>query len=287
MQKNFLAMASWLAIAWGTTGIAQAAPTFQILGGNAESIGDKGGTSYPSAPSASPVNGAGLPTINGGWPNATGFGEDLSYPVGCTAGSNCSHGISGFDESYLKITEPGTVTFQFMGKGDAIDHNLFQIYLNGAWQTIFDTAGSHGTCGASGSPTPTVSCSTAGSTVSFNFPAGYVPFRFVNLTTPGTATNNGSGNGGHTVGGYFLGMDPYQATGQYTSTGQVVYAGYTDRPCAVGATCDHDYEDLIVRMAVSGGATSIPTLSEWGMILLSSLLGLGATLTLRRQRRQA
>jgi hypothetical protein len=32
------------------------------------------------------------------------------------------------------------------------------------------------------------------------------------------------------------------------------------------------------------GATSIPTLSEWGMIILSSLLALGAIFTLRRQR---
>lgn len=34
----------------------------------------------------------------------------------------------------------------------------------------------------------------------------------------------------------------------------------------------------------AGGATSIPTLSEWGMILLSCLLALGAIFTLRRKR---
>lgn len=36
--------------------------------------------------------------------------------------------------------------------------------------------------------------------------------------------------------------------------------------------------------AASAAPTSIPTLSEWGMIMLSSLLALGTILTLRRQR---
>jgi hypothetical protein len=39
-----------------------------------------------------------------------------------------------------------------------------------------------------------------------------------------------------------------------------------------------------LNAAPVSSATSIPTLSEWGMIILSSLLALGAVLTLRRQR---
>lgn len=41
---------------------------------------------------------------------------------------------------------------------------------------------------------------------------------------------------------------------------------------------------LSAPTAAAAAPTSIPTLSEWGMILLSSLLALGTVLTLRRQR---
>lgn len=296
MKPIFLLFASWLVLILGATSSAQAAPQFQIVGvggvapTNAESIGDAGGTSYPSVVNAGAVPGAGMPTINGGWPTAASFGIDDTNPWGCTPGVDCYVGISGYDASYLRLTEPGRVTFQFMGKGDATDHNLFQVYLNGAWTTVWDNqSASNGTCGASGNP-PAIICSTVGSSVGFNFPAGYIPFRFVNLTTPGTATNDGTGGNISpdkppypSTGGFFLGVDPYQATGQYDTTGQAVYAGFTDRGFTAPGVGDHDYEDLIVRMSVSG-APSIPTLSEWGMIILSSLLALGTILSLRRQR---
>lgn len=42
--------------------------------------------------------------------------------------------------------------------------------------------------------------------------------------------------------------------------------------------------DLSGGVPVVGAPTSIPTLSEWGMIILSSLLALGTILTLRRKR---
>ncbi len=235
-----------------------------------------------------------MPTIRGGWPNAASFDEDHTNPWGCTPTVDCWIGISGYDASYLRLTEPGRVTFQFMGKGDASDNNQFQLYMNGAWVTVWDNqSASNGTCGASGNP-PAIDCSTDGSTVSFNIQAGYIPFRFVNLTTPtggAIATNDGTGGNPSpdkppypSGPGFFLGMDPYQATGQYDTTGQVVYAGFTDRGFTAPGSGDHDYEDLVVRMSVSGLPTSIPTLSEWGMILLSSLLALGTILALRRQR---
>lgn len=304
-MKFFLFAITWLAMTWCTTGTAQAAPEFQIVGigggtpsANAESIGDNGGTTYPSAPNAGAFNGAGLPTAQGSWPNnfpapgtnPPGFAIDTGLPPG-----GGKYGISGFDASYLRLTEPGTVTFQFMGKGDATDRDQFQLFLGGSWVPIWDNkSASNGTCGAAGVSTPVITCSFAGSSVSYNFPAGYIPFRFVNLTTPpggAIATNDGTtGNPSpdkppYPSGpGYFLGVDPYLATGQYDTTGQVVYAGFTDRGFTAAGVGDHDYEDLIVRMSVSGGTTAIPTLSEWSMIILSSLLALGALLTLRRQR---
>jgi len=39
-----------------------------------------------------------------------------------------------------------------------------------------------------------------------------------------------------------------------------------------------------VSLDITAAPTSIPSLSEWGLIILSSLLALGTLLTLRRQR---
>lgn len=272
---------------------AQAAPFFQIVASNSnqESIGDPGGTAYPSTSSATPGPGSGLPTVLGGWPSTSSFVPDsvgYNVPSGCSGGvgGTCTAGISGFDGSYLNLTEPGTVTFQYMGKGDAANHNQFQISLDGGatWVTIFDNQNGNGTCGASGSPTPTIDCSPAGSSASYNFPAGLIPFRFVDLTNGLSSINDGTNNlkDSPSQPGYILGVDPYLASGPYNTTGQVVYAGFTDRPQEI----DHDYEDLIVRMTVRGGptSTSIPTLSEWGIIILSSLLAFAAIFILRRHR---
>ncbi len=293
MKRNFFFTITLLVMAWCTAGTAQASPSFQILapGTNQESIGDPGGTAYPSTASATPGPGSGLPTVLGGWPSTSSFVPDsvgYNFPSGCTGGvgGDCTAGISGFDGSYLNLTEPGTVTFQYMGKGDAVNHNQFQISLDGGatWVTIFDNWGANGTCGASGSPTPVIDCSYAGSSASYNFPAGLIPFRFVDLTNGLSSINDGTNNLKDIPSqpGYILGVDPYLASGPYNTTGQVVYAGFTDRPQDI----DHDYEDLIVRMTVSGRptSTSIPTLSEWGMILLAGILGLGAIISLRQRR---
>jgi len=271
MKIKTLALAVGLAVAAlgsiGASGVAQAAPILQIIGGNPESIGDNGGTSYPSAPAGTPVPGAGLPTDLGGWPN--NFPSPGTYPPGFALDTDLppglgNYGISGWDASYLKLIGLGTgttVTFQFMGKGDAVDRNLFQLFLGGAWTTVFDTQGSHGTCGASGS-SPVIDCSPAGSSVSFMlaasdlFAGDLIPFQFVNLTTPGTAINDGTNNISPedppypSQGGYFLGCDPYLATGAYQDTCNAVYAGFTDRGFTAQGVGDHDYEDLIVRVSV-------------------------------------
>ena len=257
----------------GMVGTANAVPILQIssdaagsapLAGNAEAIGDPGGTNYANVPTIGATNGPGLPTVAGGWPNSPNFAPD-SYGVG-------GNGITGYDGSYLNLTEAGTVTFQFMGKGDASNHNLFQVDLGAGWVTIWDNqSAANGTCGVSGT-TPV--CPNPGSEVSYSFNAGLIPFQFVNLTNPATATNDGSNNprpdlevGIPSGAGYFLGIDPYLATGQWDITGKVAYAGFTDLPCTPGAACDHDYEDLIVRMSVP----------EPGSIFLlgAGLLGLG------------
>ncbi len=130
---------------------------------------------------------------------------------------------------------------------------MFQLFLGGAWTTIWDNQSrTNGTCGMSGPTTP--NCIFAGSSQTFTFAAGdllagdYLPFQFINLTTPGTATNDGTNNPSpdkQGLAGYFLGMDPYLASGPFSNTGNVAYAGFTDLPGG-----DHDYEDLAVRISV-------------------------------------
>lgn len=187
--------------------------------------------------------------------------------------SGGAKGISGYHGGYLNLTQAGTVNFQFMGKGDATDRNVFQLFLGGAWATIWDTQGSNGTCGASGSATPSIDCSPVGSSYSNTFAAGLIPFQFVNLTTPGTATNDGSGNPGHEAAGYFLGIDPYLA-GYSVTSGSAAYIGFTDRGCTPGGACDHDYEDLIVR-------ASVP---EPGTVFLLGIGMMGLAGSLRRRK---
>jgi len=257
------------ALILGLIGAAQAAPLLQIVGAgggapdpaNQEAIGDPGGSGYPFAGSTGAAAQAGMPTAVGGWPAAApGFAPDPSF------GNNM--GISGYDGSYLRLNQAGNVTFQFMGKGNAADTNLFEISVDGGatWLTKWNNqSATNGTCavGAPFTSGPTdVQCNTPGSSFTQFFNAGLIDFRFVNTTHPATATNDGVHNPKDTAAGYFLGIDPYLAGGAFETIGSVVYAGFTDLPCT-GPACDHDYQDLGVR---------ISTVPEPGSILL---LGIG------------
>lgn len=63
------------------------------------------------------------------------------------------------------------------------------------------------------------------------------------------------------------------------------YAGQTVRIIGTSTVPNSNWTGLLMdNVRVMGAASSIPTLTEWGMIILSSLLALGAVFFLRRQR---
>jgi|GEM_PF-1154085 len=243
-------------------------------GGVAENIGDPGGTSYPTSPTTGASSGSGLPTALGGWPSSPNFAADPSF--GGTLG------IAGYDGSYLQLEHAGNVTFQFLGRGDAGDHDIFQLYVDNTWTTILDTwdnqSASNGTTGVSGSPTPSYNNSTPGSAFTTYITPdanGYIAFRFQNLTAQQIVSNDGSSNIHDNPNGphFFLGVDPYTyAGGGNPTSGQAVFVGLTDRGFVTAG--DHDYEDLVVRISVP----------EPGILalLMAGLLGFGVL-----RRRQA
>jgi len=244
----------------GVAGVANAAPLLQILGPNLfqETTGDAGGTSYPWGGGSG--GGAGVPSANAGWPNnggggyPPGFAPDPSFPPS----GGGALGTSGYDTSYLFLTQDANVTFQFMGAGDSSLQNHF---LVGGVELFRD--GVTNPIAVAGDP-PAYSGITSGGqfgqnqyTIFIDVPngGGYVQFSFV--TGNGvTLTNNGTdGNPSDESGlpGYMLGIDPYLATGTFQTEGTAVFAGLSDRSRLNpdGSCClDHDYQDMGVRISV-------------------------------------
>lgn len=250
MEIKKLALSVGLAVAaLGSVGAAQAVPMLQIVDGagvgkvgpvntpctlnapgynECEVTGDAGGTVYPGSTAAP----GGVPSALGGWPNGPGFAADGSFndPAGAPA-----MGTSGWHASYLNLSQSSNIGFQYMGDGNASNHNQFEVFVGGAWTLLFDN-------NQANNPNQT-----------FFFNAGYVPFRYLaSIGTAGadTFTNDGTNNPDPDVlrGGYFLGVDPYLATAAFQNSGAAVYAGLSDGGLAVGM--DHDYQDLGVRITV-------------------------------------
>ncbi len=253
----------------GAAGVANA-NMLTITPGTQEAIGDPGGTNYANGPTAAASAGAGIPTALGGWSGSANFAPDLSF--------GGALGITGYDGAYLGLAQAGAVTFQFMGKGDAGNHDIFQVNTGSGWTTIWDNQlATNGTCGVTGT---SPNCLYTLSQQTLNFGAGLLGFRYEDLTTGQISTNDGANGNIHDnpVGpGYFLGVDPYLATGQYQTNGSAVYAGFSDMPAilANGAPGDHDYEDLVVRISAVPEPASM------------ALLGLGLLAMAGRRRRKS
>lgn len=275
--RNVLGLAVFGA-AVGLAGAANAAPQLQIVnsagalkarpdGGacaagsatHCEVVGDAGGTSYPW-PKNTPGAGAGVPSANGGWPIGPGFATDASF--------GGAQGTSGWHKSYLKLTESSKVTFQFMGAGDSAFRNSFWLNSGKGYKQLFqDGQSSNPTNPCAVGPMGTIpKCDNPGggfpsqNQFTFNLGAGLIAFAFDINGGPLTLRNDGVSNADLGRGpGFFLGIDPYLATGTFQNTGNSAYVGLTDRP----SLSDHDFQDMGVRISIG----AVPEPGTWAMML--------------------
>jgi len=275
MNMKSVALAVGLAVgSIGMVGVAQAAPMLSIVlgqGAAREVVGDAGGTTYPWPANTAGV-GAGVPSAAAGWPNnggggyPPGFAPDPSFPPG----GGGALGTSGWDASYLWLSESANVTFQFMGGGDSSLLNHF--FVNGV-EMFQDSHGSNPTNPIAVAGDPPVYNGVIGTfpdatlipnqyTVFIPVAAGggYVPFYFVTgngVTSANDGINNLPDNSLQP--GFMLGADPYLAPGPFSCSNEpgnplngtcsAVFAGLADLPRLNGAL-DHDYQDMGVRISV-------------------------------------
>lgn len=229
------------AMAWAFTSIASA-QYFTIAGTTTEVIGDPGGTSL-----ANPFNstaGQGLPTNLGGWAVGPGFAPDPTF--------GNALGISGYKNDAATLTvnlnTAMTVRFTWVGKGDSVLQNSFQVNTGSGFQTLW---------GPAGTPVAYPPASTV--FYDLSLPAGAIAFRWV--TGNNFVVNNGSSDLLSQNPGFFAAVDPYLATGTFQTSSDVVYLGLTDLPGAG----DHDFQDLGVRLSAVPEPASILLLSAAGV----------------------
>ena len=238
-----------------------------------ELTGDPGGSVYPWV--GGPGPGAGVPWQVPGtagvtsWPNGPGMAPDPSFLP--------NSGTSGWHTSYLHLTHEAWVTFEFMGGGNASLLNEFWLDsdYDGTYELLFRN-GTTDPCPVTPAGATVPSCDKPApqpdlqaNEYTFFLKEGAIPFAY--LTGADAAgvqyllENDGTGLGNpdphFDLPGYFLGCDPYEATGTFqTVCKHSAYAGLTDRP---GEVIDHDFQDMGVRI------TAVP---EPGSL---ALLGLG------------
>jgi len=243
---------------------------FTITGGNAESIGDRGGTNFSNSDPLS-YFGKGLPTEQGGWANGPGFALDTIF-VDPETHHGGYHGISGYTNNGVDMTVTldvaRTIRFTWMGSGNAILVNSF--YVNDGTSNILVFQPTMAWVDLNGSGTGQVP------TVDINLPAGVIHFSWVTGgNTPFTVVN-GAGNANvNNDPSFFAGIDPYLATGTYQRTGDVLYLGLSDS-AGSPTSGDHDFQDLGVRLEAIGDPLPVPPVPE-PATLTTFLIGLAVS----------
>lgn len=289
MKFKLLASSLLMAGAFALSGAVSVANanllTIETITGSSEQehSGDAGGTQYPWPGTSG--GGAGLPSENGGWPTLDSNGNQYpGFSSDSTAGGGL--GASGYDASYLKLSEAGNVTFQFMGAGDSVLRNSFWINPTydatnpvAGWIKLFqdDNGDGTGTDPIKVSGNPPLYSGTAENQITVWLPAGYIHFAYgINGDFDPNAADRIENDGTHNPTdlsgspGYLLAVDPYLATGEPDISGKAVFVGLADGP----RPGDHDYQDMGVRISVP----------EPGILalLMAGLLGFGVL-----RRRQA
>ncbi len=246
MNPRKLIATALAAVALSASGLAAAEATLTITNtspSRTEETGDPGASVFPWTNGTIGV-GPGVPwqvrdaqnNVTSGWPTGPGMALDPVFMP--------NWGTAGWLGAYLNLDADSHVRFQYMGKGDSIFLNIFEVYVGGVWTMLFST--DIAPCGASGAAPTQPVCTPGVNEFVFPFQAGLLPFRYV--TGPGIIlTNDGLSNPVNTLigPGYFVGLDPYLAPGPYQNTGTVAYVALTDQLDVY----DRDFQDLGVRVS--------------------------------------
>jgi hypothetical protein len=263
---------------------------------HSEAAGQASGTIYPWP--GGPGGGAGIPSSASGWPVGPGFALEPGFTTG-TSGFDTSYlqlnqqgwvtfqfmgggnstlqnsfwiDLNGaaaggwtemFQDSHGGPTNPCPVTpngAQFpscdliapgLPDGINLTYNQYTLFMdpanftNGLIPFAFDLNGSSGN--ESGDP-------AAG-------PINSLGQAWGNTQYPGASGNPADNSD---LPGFFLGVDPYLATGTFQLSGTAVYAGLADLP----RPGDHDYQDMVVRISVpEPGSLALLGLALGGLAL--------------------
>jgi len=165
-----------------------------------------------------------------------------------------TYGYTSITTSTLNVVDPGTYQFTFEGAGDSLNSNTFTV----AGQTF--TANGPGGTGAGSS--------AAGSTFNVFLPAGLVPFT---LTSSGGCSISDGGAPSLASGcNYLVALANSPTAPGATTLQNVAFIGFSD----AAAPADHDYQDLVVRVAAVPEPSSVALMGA----------GLAALLLLVRRR---
>jgi hypothetical protein len=279
-----------------------------VPGSNLEAAGQASGMQYPYPGGFGPGAGLPTTaTTPNPWPVGPGFAQEPGFGQGIS-GYDASYlqlnkpgpvtfqfmgaGDSGLANSF----------WLFYDDGDGTGARWHQLFQDG------QGASPTGPCPVQPNGAATPSCDKVApgiapdALLTFNqytipLSAGFIPFAF-DLGGDSATANNGpfagpidipgsdwtmtglpgssnyasaTGNPADTSGfpGFFLGIDPYLATGQFQLTGNVAYAGLADLPRtdANGRVMDHDYQDMAVRISAAPEPGSLLLIGAGAMAL--------------------